>query len=213
MARLLAQAGDAYRQSAMILINDVTQSSRHRSRGRTRSRAAIRDRSGSRHRSCLSRSAPLSPQRPQPRYVACAHRRGHSHSYKTHSPPIQRSALPRGRGPSATMKPKPDRDARLQKSHSPPSRTHPQSRSRTPAKAPVQTIDFHGILAFAKQLDGDPLGMGIGPGIDNAHDKWREGAWSTCSACGRQKPQMAFSSSQQRYGTTKRCRILYQQRP
>ena len=71
----------------------------------------------------------------------------------------------------------------------------------------MQTIDFHGILAFAKQLDGDPFDMGIGPGIDNAHVKWREGAWGKCSACGRLKTKMAFSSSQQKYGTTKRCRI------
>ena len=71
----------------------------------------------------------------------------------------------------------------------------------------MQTIDFHGILAFAKQLDGDPFDMGIGPGIDNAHVKWREGAWGKCSACGRLKTKIAFSSKQKRYGSARRCRI------
>ena len=67
----------------------------------------------------------------------------------------------------------------------------------------MQSYDFRGIIAFVKQLDDDPFDMGI----DNDDDKWREGAWAKCSACGRLKTKIAFSSNQQRYGSTRRCRI------
>ena len=66
-----------------------------------------------------------------------------------------------------------------QETHSPPSHTHPRSRSRTPGKDCVED-EWNGIIAFLKQLPDDPF---------DAED-----------ACGRMKTKLGFSRNRRGMG-------------